>query len=60
MLLNRGYAKALPLAMYALTYGGVAALAQAPALTVNASASRHPISPEVYGIASYGLDATFA
>ena len=60
MLLNRGYAKALPLAMYALTYGGVAALAQAPALTVNATASRHPISPEVYGIASYGLDATFA
>ena len=60
MLLNRGYAKALPLAMYALTYSGVAALAQAPALTVNATASRHPISPEVYGIASYGLDATFA
>ena len=46
--------------MYAVTYGGVAALAQAPALTVNATASRHPISPEMYGIASYGLDATFA
>jgi hypothetical protein len=60
MLLNRGYTKALPLAMYALTYGGVAALAQGPTLTVNASASRHAISPEVYGIASYGLDATFA
>ena len=27
---------------------------------MDATASRHPISPEVYGIASYGLDATFA
>jgi hypothetical protein len=27
---------------------------------VDASASRHPISPEIYGIANYGLDATFA
>jgi hypothetical protein len=27
---------------------------------VDAAASRHPISPDIYGIASYGLDTTFA
>jgi hypothetical protein len=32
----------------------------APTLTVDAAASRHPISPDIYGIASYGLDTTFA
>jgi hypothetical protein len=32
----------------------------APSLTVDAAASRNPISTQIYGIASYGLDATFA
>jgi hypothetical protein len=32
----------------------------APTLSVDASASRYAISPDIYGIASYGLDATFA
>jgi hypothetical protein len=32
----------------------------APSLTVDAAASRNPISAQIYGIASYGLDATFA
>jgi hypothetical protein len=32
----------------------------APTLSVDAAASRNPISPDIYGIASYGLDATFA
>lgn len=31
-----------------------------PSLTVDAAASRHPISPQIYGIANYGLDAAFA
>jgi hypothetical protein len=43
-----------------IVLGGDVAFAQAPALTVDANASRHAISPEIYGIASYGLDATFA
>lgn len=29
-------------------------------LSVDAAAARHPISPEIYGIVSYGLDAAFA
>src|ERR1700684_1459834 len=32
----------------------------APGLSVDAAASRNPISAQIYGIASYGLDATFA
>jgi hypothetical protein len=34
--------------------------AQSPTLAVNASANQHPIDPNIYGIANYGLDATFA
>ena len=29
-------------------------------LSVDAAARRHPISPDIYGIASYGLDAAYA
>ena len=37
------------------------ALAQtAPTLTVDATGNPHPINPDVYGIASYSLDAGFA
>jgi len=57
---NRAHAKALLLITWAVACGGHVALAQAPALTVDANASRHPISAEIYGIANYGLDATFA
>jgi hypothetical protein len=31
-----------------------------PTLSVDISSRRHPISPEIYGIANYGLDATYA
>jgi hypothetical protein len=34
--------------------------AQSPTLAVNAGANQHPIDPNIYGIASYGLDPTFA
>src|ERR1700743_3174696 len=62
MRFDRGHAKALLLVMSAAAYGQ-AAIAQtgaAPTLTVDAAASHHPISPNIYGIANYGLDATFA
>jgi Glycoside hydrolase family 44/Bacterial Ig-like domain (group 3) len=57
---NRAHAKAFLLVTWAVVFCGHVTLAQVPALTVDANASRHPISPEIYGIASYGLDATFA
>jgi hypothetical protein len=63
MRLDRGHAKALLLVLSAAAYSGPAALAQAggaPTLTVDAAASHHPISPNIYGIANYSLDATFA
>jgi hypothetical protein len=60
MRLLRAHAKALFLLTWGVACAGQAALAQAPTLAVDASASRHPISPEIYGIANYGLDATFA
>ena len=41
-----------------VTCAGQIALAQT--LAVAANASRHAISPNVYGLANYGLDATFA
>jgi hypothetical protein len=34
--------------------------ATAQTLTVDANASRHAISPNIYGLANYGLDPTFA
>jgi hypothetical protein len=48
---------------WAVGCGGHAVLAQstaAPTLTVDAAAPQHPISPNIYGIANYSLDATFA
>jgi Glycoside hydrolase family 44/Bacterial Ig-like domain (group 3) len=41
---------------------GVAAYGQSapPALSVDVSSGRHSISSEIYGIASYGLDAAYA
>jgi hypothetical protein len=63
MRLKRAHARTLLLVTLALASSGLAAMAQsgaAPTLTVDAAASRHPISPDIYGIASYGLDTTFA
>jgi Glycoside hydrolase family 44/Bacterial Ig-like domain (group 3) len=64
MRLDRGHTKALLLVtMSAVACTGHSMLAQsggAPTLTVDAAASRHAISPNIYGIANYGLDATFA
>lgn len=36
------------------------ASAQTPTLTVDATGNPHPINPDIYGIANYGLDATYA
>jgi len=62
MRINRAHAKALLLMTWTVACTSQAAFAQsgAPTLTVDANASRHPISPNIYGIANYGLDATFA
>ena len=45
------------LAMVTIAYGESTG---APALKVDAAASRNPISPDIYGIANYGLEAAFA
>jgi Glycoside hydrolase family 44/Bacterial Ig-like domain (group 3) len=60
MRLNRAHVILLALGTWAVTCGSQRAFSQAPTLTVDASASRHAISPDIYGIANYGLDATFA
>jgi hypothetical protein len=60
MRINLSRAILLVLGTWTVTSGSYWALSQAPTLTVDASASRHPISPDIYGIANYGLDATFA
>lgn len=39
---------------------GLAQAPLVPVLTIDAAANRHPINPDIYGIASYGLDPTFA
>jgi hypothetical protein len=63
MRLDRAHTRTLFLLTLAVACGDQATLAQsaaAPTLTVDAAASRHSISPDIYGIASYGLDTTFA
>jgi Glycoside hydrolase family 44/Bacterial Ig-like domain (group 3) len=60
MRINRAHAILLALGMWAATSASRQAFSQAPTLTVDASTSRHAISPDIYGIANYGLDATFA
>jgi hypothetical protein len=37
-----------------------AAAQTAPTLAVDAAGNSHPINPDIYGIANYGLDASFA
>jgi Glycoside hydrolase family 44/Bacterial Ig-like domain (group 3) len=60
MRINRAHAMLLALGTWTVTCGSRQVFSQAPTLTVDASASRHAISPDIYGIANYGLDATFA
>jgi hypothetical protein len=48
------------LSLTALLLGACGLSTGAPTLSVDAAASRNPISPDIYGIVSYGLDATFA
>jgi hypothetical protein len=62
MRLDRAHAKALLLVISAAACGhaGIAQSGGTPTLSVDAAASHHPISPNIYGIANYGLDATFA
>src|ERR1700678_151517 len=47
-------------AMALITAPRVDAQATTPTLTVDATGNPHPINPDIYGIANYGLDATFA
>ncbi len=49
-------------AIVAICVGGEAprGLAQTPVLSVDAVGNPHTINPDIYGIASYGLDAGFA
>lgn len=60
MRINRAHAILLALGTWTVTCGSQRAFSQAPTLAVDASASRHAISSDIYGIANYGLDATFA
>src|SRR5271156_3569060 len=60
MRIKRAHAILLALGIGTVTCVSQRALSQAPTLTVDASTSRHTISPDIYGIANYGLDATFA
>lgn len=60
MRINLSRVILLVLGTWTVTGGSYRALSQAPTLTVDASAARHAISPDIYGIANYGLDATFA
>jgi hypothetical protein len=60
MRINRAHAILLALGILTVACGSQQAFSQAPTLAVDASASRHAISPDIYGIANYGLDATFA
>ncbi len=51
------------LCLYGLVLGAACAAGQtvsAPTLTADPTVSRVPISPQIYGIASYGLDTGFA
>ena len=45
---------------FAVLRTGVQAATTGPALSVNVAAGRHSISPDIYGINSYSVDATFA
>jgi hypothetical protein len=55
-----GICRYLPLAPILFSIGNCLSAQSVPTLSVNATAANHAINPNIYGIASYGLDATFA
>ncbi len=46
--------------LVAVAFGARLNAQSPPTLEVDAAANQHPINPNIYGIASYGLDATYA
>jgi hypothetical protein len=61
MRLHRGTAARLSAAFCLIAVATrLFAQSSAPTLAVDVGAARNPISPDIYGIANYGLDATFA
>src|SRR5277367_878591 len=52
------YAAATTILVVAMMQQGVAQTT--PVLAVDAAGNPHPINPDIYGLANYGLDATFA
>ena len=58
MRINRIQPTAVLLVFWSMT--ACAQSSGAPGLSVDAAASRNPISPQIYGIANYGLDAAYA
>jgi len=56
------YRFAATLILFSVAVGPLAprAHAQTPTLAVDATGNPHPINPDIYGLANYGLDANFA
>ena len=57
---NRGAFCLLAACMLMLSLAPQTAAQTTPTLTVDAAGNPHPINPDIYGIANYSLDATFA
>ncbi|MGB2666444.1 MAG: glycoside hydrolase family 44 protein, partial [Candidatus Acidiferrum sp.] len=57
---NRGVFCLLAAFMLMLSLAPQTAAQTMPTLTVDADGSTHPINPDIYGLANYGLDATYA
>ncbi len=57
---NRGIFCLLALFLFLLSLAPQAAAQTTPTLTVDADGNTHPINPDIYGLANYGLDATYA
>ncbi|MGB2636338.1 MAG: Ig-like domain repeat protein [Candidatus Acidiferrum sp.] len=57
---NRGAFCVLAAFMLMLTLAPQTAAQTTPTLTVDADGNTHPINPDIYGLANYGLDATYA
>src|SRR5580704_3602059 len=46
--------------LFSLALSGLTNAQTTPTLTVDATGNPHPINPDIYGLASYGLDANYA
>jgi Glycoside hydrolase family 44/Bacterial Ig-like domain (group 3) len=57
---NRGVFCLLAAFMLMLWLAPQTAAQTMPTLTVDADGNTHPINPDIYGLANYGLDATYA